>query len=139
MIYCSFSWLVWSHCFGFGVSLVFHNDYVSKILQFRMSNVSCPVNDIWSAIWVGVVSEIWKHRNNVIFKRGVADASEVFVMVQVKVCLGVFQNLVLVRFPILVGVWTFWLVWGWFIDVLYENFYFIWLCDFITWYNEDKV
>jgi len=46
-----------------------------------MCNALGPVNDIWG----GVVSEILKHRNNVIGKRGVAGASEVFAMVQVNV------------------------------------------------------
>ena len=38
-----------------------------------------------STIWVGVVSELWNHRNFVVFNRDVADASEVFTLVQVKV------------------------------------------------------
>jgi len=53
--------------------------------QFGVCNVSCLVNDFWRAIWVGVVSEIWKHRNNVIFKKGKVDVSEVFAMIQVNV------------------------------------------------------
>jgi len=64
-----------------------------------MCNASGSVNDILGAIWVGVVCEIWKHMNNVIFKRGVADASELFAMVQVNVwslissksCFGLFS------------------------------------------------
>jgi len=43
------------------------------------------INDFLGAIWVGVVSEILKHRNNVIFNRGKTDVSEVFALVQVKV------------------------------------------------------
>ncbi|XP_068471708.1 uncharacterized protein [Phaseolus vulgaris] len=50
----------------------------------RMSQASVSVNEVWGTIWVGIVSEIWKHRNSVIFNRGVADVSEVFVSVQVK-------------------------------------------------------
>jgi len=63
-----------------------------KFLQFRMCNASGLINDVWGAIWVGAVSEIWKHMNNVIFKRGVADASEVFAMVQVKVWSWIFSK-----------------------------------------------
>ena len=35
-------------------------------------------------IWTTVVSELWKHRNNVIFKGGVVDGLEVIALVQVK-------------------------------------------------------
>jgi len=50
-----------------------------------MSQTLDSVNDVWGAIWVSVVSEIWKHMNCVIFNRGVVDASEVFALVQMKV------------------------------------------------------
>jgi len=50
-----------------------------------MSQASESVNDVWSAIWVSIVSEIWKHRNSIIFNRGVIDVSEVFASMQVKV------------------------------------------------------
>jgi len=43
------------------------------------------VNDIWGAIWVGVVSGIWRHRNSVTFDRDMVDALEVFALVQVNV------------------------------------------------------
>jgi len=36
-------------------------------------------------IWVDIVSEIWNHRNSVIFNSGVTNVSEVFASVQVKV------------------------------------------------------
>jgi len=39
-----------------------------------------------------MVSEIWKHRNSVIFNRGVADALEVFTSVQVKVWSWIFAK-----------------------------------------------
>jgi len=38
------------------------------------------------------VSEIWKHRNNVIFNRGKADVSEVFVMIQVNVWSWIYSK-----------------------------------------------
>jgi len=64
---------------------VFHIDLKSNFDQFKLSRSSDSVNVVWSTIWVGVVSELWNHRNFIIFKRGVADASEVFALVQVKV------------------------------------------------------
>jgi len=60
--------------------------------QFRMNLPSESVHIVWNTIWVGVVSEIWSHRNRIVFKRGVADASEVFALVQVKVWSWVSTN-----------------------------------------------
>jgi len=64
---------------------VYHIDPKSNFDQFRISMSSDSVNDVWSTIWVRVVTEIWNHKIFIIFKRGVADASEVFALVQVKV------------------------------------------------------
>jgi len=50
-----------------------------------MSHASETVNDVWSVIWVGIVNEIWKHKNSIIFNRGVEDVFEVFASMQVKV------------------------------------------------------
>ena len=83
---CSFAWCIWCLCFKWlGVSFVFHIDPKSNFAQFRMSQVSDSVNGVWSTIWTRIVSEIWNHKNFIIFKRGVTDVSEVFVLVQVKV------------------------------------------------------
>jgi len=43
------------------------------------------MNDVWGMIWIVVLSEIWKHRNNVIFKGGEVDVLELFTLVQLKV------------------------------------------------------
>ena len=77
---------VWGLCFKWlGVSFVSHIDPTANFDQFRLSLSSDSVNEVWSTIWVGVVSELWNHRNFVIFNRGVADALEVFTMVQAKI------------------------------------------------------
>jgi len=56
------------------------------------------------------VSEIWKHRNNVIFNRGKADVTEVFAIVQVKIWSWIYLSLVLGCSPIPIGVWILWFV-----------------------------
>jgi len=33
-------------------------------------------------IWVGIIGEIWNHRNRVVFKNGRVDLVEVFIVVQ---------------------------------------------------------
>jgi len=35
-------------------------------------------------MWVAVVTEIWKHRNKVVFRGGVVDEVEVFCLAQLK-------------------------------------------------------
>ena len=72
--------------------------------QFRMSLASEKVNSVWNMVWVGVVSEIWNHRDNFIFKRGVADACEVFSLVQVKVWSWFSLILGQLYFPFQIGV-----------------------------------
>ena len=62
-----------------------HIDPVSNLSQFGLCNTLGLVNEFWDVIWDGVVSEIWKYRNNIIFNKGKIDASEVITMVQVKV------------------------------------------------------
>jgi len=79
---CRFAWLVWCLCFEWlGVTFVIHSDPVLNFIQFGMCNASGQINEFWGVIWVGVVSEIWKHRNNVIFNREKVDVLEVFALV----------------------------------------------------------
>ena len=83
---CDFAWRVWCLCFEWlGVSFVIHLDPMQNFIQFRLSQASVSVNDVWGTIWVGIVSEIWKHRNSVVFNGGVTNVLEVFVSAQVKV------------------------------------------------------
>jgi len=90
---CSFARRVWGLCHRWVGALV-----ASQIQpkcnfdHFRLSCASETVNNVRTTIWVGVVSELWKHRNSIIFNRGVGDASEVFSLVQVKVWLWVSVN-----------------------------------------------
>ncbi|XP_068497985.1 uncharacterized protein [Phaseolus vulgaris] len=85
---CRFAWWVWCLCLEWlGVAFVSHIDPVLNFAQFRMCQSSKSVNEVWRTIWVGVVGEIWIHRNFIIFNRGVADASELCARVQTKVYL----------------------------------------------------
>ena len=83
---CRFAWLVWSRYFAWlGVQFVSHNDPLLNFSQFRLCNASPLVNEMRGVIWTVVVSELWNHRNNVIFNGGVVDGLEVVVLVQVKI------------------------------------------------------
>jgi len=68
-----------------------------------MSHASETVNDVWSVIWVGIVNEIWKHKNSIIFNRGVEDVFEVFASMQVKVWFWIVAKSNSDYFPYLVG------------------------------------
>jgi len=62
-----------------------HNDSSYHFLKFKLGRASESVNDVWGALWIAVVSEIWKHKNKLIFKGGVIDVLEIFTLVQLKV------------------------------------------------------
>jgi len=48
---CSFAWRVWCLCFKrLGVSFVYHRDPLSNFVQFRMSQSSELINDVWRSI-----------------------------------------------------------------------------------------
>jgi len=96
---CNFAWRVWCLCYRWlGVLFVSHIEPESNFDLFRMSLSSESVNIVWNTIWIGAVSEIWNHRNYIVFQRGVADAFEVFVLVQVKVWSWVSTNFRLASF-----------------------------------------
>ena len=78
---CIFAWLLWNHCYAWlGVLSVFHNVPLLNFSQFTPDSV----NEIWGVVWIAVVNEVWKHRNMVIFNRGVVDVLEAFALVQLK-------------------------------------------------------
>ena len=56
-----------------------------NLFEYVCDVVYESINDVWGAIWIVLVSEIWKHRNNVIFKGGEVDVLKLFTLVQLKV------------------------------------------------------
>ena len=96
---CSFAWRVWCLCFKWlGILFVTHIEPRCNFDHFRLSLPLETGLVVWNTIWVGVVSEIWSHRNRIIFNRGVADEKEVFAMAQVKAWSWVSTNSRLVSF-----------------------------------------
>jgi len=75
---CRVAWLARNLCYAWlGVSLVNPFSLESHFEQFS--------NLIFGNVWITLVSEIWMHRNNCLFNRGVVDYSEVFSLAHVKV------------------------------------------------------
>ncbi len=90
---CTFAWRVWCLCYRWlGALFVAHIEPRFNFDQFRLFLPSKTGSSVWNTIWIGVVSEIWSHRNTIIFKGGVVDVSEVFALVQVKVWSWVSTN-----------------------------------------------
>ena len=83
---CRVAWLIWNLCYDWlGVSSVDFMDPRSHFEQFKILDASTSVNLIMANVWITLVSEIWSHRNNCLFKGGVVDHIEVFSLAQLKV------------------------------------------------------
>jgi len=41
-------------------------------------------NVVWKGMWVVIISEIWSHRNKIVFENGVVHAVEIFCLAQLK-------------------------------------------------------
>jgi len=99
---CRVSCLVWNLCYAWlGVSSVDPLIYVSHFMQFICLDAPMSVNLIIGNIWIAVVSKIWRHRNNLLFKARVIDYSEFFSLTQLKVWSWISLKLPLVGFSFL--------------------------------------
>jgi len=54
-------------------------------MQFKLLDAPKSVNLILGSIWVVMISEILRHRNNHIFKGGVVDHFEIFSLTKLKI------------------------------------------------------
>ena len=52
--------------------------------SFYLLDHKQSVNKAWKGVWVAIVSEVWSHRNKVVFKGGVVDADEIFSLALLK-------------------------------------------------------
>ena len=60
------------------------SDSGSHFLHFILCNVLGYVNAAWGSVWVAIIDEIWKHKNNYIFKDGTINHFEIFSLAQLK-------------------------------------------------------
>jgi len=83
---CRVAWQIWNLCYDWlGLSSVDHNIPGSHFEHFKILDASTSVNLIMGNVWITLVSEIWRHKNNCLFKGGVVDHSKVFSLAQLKV------------------------------------------------------
>ena len=61
-----------------------HELITSYFQRFHLMGHNNRVNLVWKGLWVAIVSEIWSHRNKVVFNGAVVDAEEIFSLAQLK-------------------------------------------------------
>jgi len=90
---CRAVWLIWNLCYEWlGVSSVDFIILGEHFEHFKILDAPISFNLIMGNVWVALVSEILRHRNNCLFKGGVVDHIEMFSLAQVKVDIGLFQR-----------------------------------------------
>ena len=82
---CRVSWRIWGMCLEWlGFLSVLHGDAQLHFKMFKPIGLKHVIVRCWGGIWVGIVSEIWNHRNKVVFENGHVDVVEVFSFTQRK-------------------------------------------------------
>jgi len=82
---CRISWRIWGMCLEWlGFISVIHRDPQMNFRLFKPIGLNHAVTRCWGGIWVGIKSEIWNHRNRVVFENGRVDLVEVFTVAQRK-------------------------------------------------------
>ena len=83
---CRVAWKIWNLCYDWlGMNSVDLIVPGSHFEHFKILVAPHSVNLTMGNIWIALVSEIWRHKNNCLFKGGVVDHAEVFSLAQVKV------------------------------------------------------
>jgi len=78
--------ITWNLCYAWlGITTIVHFHAFSHFLQFRLCNAPESVNLGLDNIWIAMVSEIWRHKNKIVFNEGILDFSEIFSLAQLKV------------------------------------------------------
>jgi len=98
---CRVAWQIWNLCYDWlGVSSANHNIPGSHFKHFKILNAPTSVILIMGNVWITLVSEIWRHMNNCLFKGDVVDHSEVFSLAQLKVWSWIVSKIPSVNFSL---------------------------------------
>jgi len=82
---CPFAQNVWTLCFKWvGILFVQHNVLLMHFENSCLPQASSKQNLLWKGVWAFIVRCIWEHRNSIVFKQGVVDVEETFLMAQLK-------------------------------------------------------
>jgi len=82
---CKVAQNVWDQCKRWvGNVNVRHESITIHFQSFGLVSWRQCVNLAWKEMWVAIVTELWNHRNKVIFNRELVYATEIFTLAQLK-------------------------------------------------------
>jgi len=82
---CKVTHRVWDLCERWiGSVTTRHESIPFNFLSFHLMGLMNCVNRVWKGMWVVIATEIWNHRNKVVFRGGVVDEVKVFYLAQLK-------------------------------------------------------
>jgi len=73
------NWYIW-----LGISSARPLNIMDHFQSFYFSSISKITNSVWRGMWLAIVSEIWRHRNKIVFNNWVVDGVEIFTLTQLK-------------------------------------------------------
>jgi len=77
---CKVTQKVWDLCERWTGRLTIRHESIPIHFQsYHLTDHRNSVNRAWKGVWVAIVTEIWNHRNKVVFKGGIVDEEEFFV------------------------------------------------------------
>ena len=63
---------------------VLHFDPKQYLRQFNILRLNKVTNRVWGCMWIVIIGEIWKKRNNILLRNATVDPLKNFVLSQVK-------------------------------------------------------
>jgi len=75
---------IWQLCDKWvGIQNVHHNEAHSHWSGFELAGLGSKRNDVWRMVWMSIIWNTWKHKNEVIFRNRKCDVLEVLAVTQV--------------------------------------------------------
>jgi len=82
---CKVAHKVWNHCKRWVGNVAVRHEFVFVHFQsFYLIGQRQSVNRVWKGMWLAIVSEIWNHKNKVVFKGRMVDAEKIFSLAKLK-------------------------------------------------------
>jgi len=75
-----------------GVHSVHHYLPKDHFLSFEIPFLNSKCNLMWNVVWMGLVWNIWKARNNVLFRNKIFYVEEVYVAAQINTWNWIHRN-----------------------------------------------
>lgn len=76
---------IWDRCdIWVGNSSARHHFVVNHFQSFHVMNFNKKSSVVWKGVWIAIVWEIWKQRDEVVFNNALVDGVEIFSLAQLK-------------------------------------------------------